>query len=85
VQCQQKPFRRFRLVPHIKGDQFKLIRILGFLALIIRNQKSDDCVLGLALGGRDTLRVSVQRQPRGGKPKQILLNLYVSSKGPKQT
>ena len=52
-------------------------------ARIIRNQKSNDCLLGLALGRRDRLRVSVQRQPRRGMPEQILLNLYVSSKGPK--
>jgi hypothetical protein len=33
-------------------------------ARIIPNQKSNDSLLGLALGRRDRLRVSVQRQPR---------------------
>jgi PAS domain S-box-containing protein len=54
-------------------------------ALIIRYQKSNDSVLGLALGRRDRLRVRVQRQPRRGMPKQILLNLYIGSKRPKDT
>jgi len=34
-------------------------------ALIIRYQKSNDSVLGLALGRRDRLRVRVQRQRLG--------------------
>jgi hypothetical protein len=44
-------------------------------ALVIRYQKSNDSILGLALGRCDRLRVRVQRQPRRGMPKQILLNL----------
>src|SRR5438445_9543298 len=54
-------------------------------ARIIRNQKSNDCLLGLALGRRYRLRVRVQRQPRRGMPKKILLNLYIGSERPKDT
>jgi len=45
-------------------------------ALIIRNQKSNDCILGRTLGRRDGLRVRVQRQPRRGMPEQIVPTEY---------
>jgi hypothetical protein len=55
-------------------------------ALIIRYQKSNDSVLGASrlAGVTDCVYVS-SVQPRRGMPKQILLNLYIGSKRPKDT
>src|SRR2546422_5164534 len=50
-----------------------------------RSSDLNDSVLGLALGRCDRLRVRVQRQPRRGMPKRILLNLYIGSERAKDT